>query len=124
MIYDHSVVLILPAHLRDAGNRVACALGHDELPGHTYSVPLTTGEGVTHYGCHTWAQQSFVDLLSAAAGGELPDLPWADYGLTEADVVDVVEALIASYRIGAAPREHWVEVLVEHGLAEASAVEA
>lgn len=95
--WSYSLVMIVPASLQDAANRLACALGHDVLPGHTFSVPLSAdgSEPATHFGCRTAAQQSFLDLLSGAAEGALPDLPWADYGITEQDIADVLASLIS-----------------------------
>ncbi|MFN3991242.1 MAG: hypothetical protein ACK4IS_13400 [Erythrobacter sp.] len=59
-----SVVLIVPADLRDDANKLAELLGHGP---NNYSVPLSAdgAEPATHYGLHTWAEQSFIELLAA-----------------------------------------------------------
>ena len=98
MSYTISLALAVPAALRDKANRLSCALGHDTMPGSTYSVPLSpTGqEPATHYGCHAWVQPSFVEILAGASQGHLPEIDWADYDLTAGDVAAVVDGLIAS----------------------------
>jgi hypothetical protein len=60
-----SVILIVPAARRQDGHGTAVALGHDDDPGHTYSVPLspTGNEPVTHYGCHWWDSQEKFEWL-------------------------------------------------------------
>lgn len=90
------LVLILPAAIRDDGNRLACALGHDEMPGATYAVPLSSSglEPATHYGTHTWALPAFLDLLAGAAQGTLPEINWAQFGLTLQRVQEVISELI------------------------------
>lgn len=98
MSYTISLALAVPAALRDKANRLSCALGHDVLPGSTYSVPLSADgqEPATHYGCHAWVQPSFVAILAGATQGHLPEVDWADYGITAEDVAAVVAGLIAS----------------------------
>lgn len=96
--YDVSLALMVPDALKAKANLLACALGHDALPGNTYSVPLSAdgSEPATHWACHAWVQQSLVEMLSGAGQGVLPPIPWEDYGLTEADVYAVLAALVAS----------------------------
>lgn len=69
-----SLVLILPAEYRDAGNALAVALGHDVKPGNTYSVPLSaSGDApATHYGCHAWSTDEFVRTIDNAHAGNIP----------------------------------------------------
>lgn len=117
MTYSISLALVVPAALRDKANRLSCALGHDTLPGSTYSAPLssTGDEPATHYGCHAWVQPSFVDILAGAAQGTLPEIDWAEYGLTVEDVTAVVAGLIASE-----PQADLLDIdawLATHGLA-------
>lgn len=114
-----SLVMIVPAQMRETGNRLACALGHDVMPGDTFSVPLST-DGVdpaTHYGCRTSAQVSFAEMLSAAAGGSLPQIDWSAYGLTVEDVQAVLAGLIADVRPTGEAEGHFDDVLSAHGLA-------
>jgi hypothetical protein len=96
--YIYSVALMIPAGLRDEANRLACAIGHDEMPGHTFAVPVSSDgqEPASHYACHTWAQQSFVDLLASAGAGVLPEIEWGEYDLTVDDVAAVLTALVVS----------------------------
>lgn len=117
MSYDFSVVLIVPIERQDAANLLACALGYDELPGHTFGRPLSaTGAApATHLGCHTWAEQALLDMLTAfATDGTLPPGAWADVGLTESEARDVITAL--RVKVGSTPLVTWVEALDENGL--------
>ena len=102
-MYNYSVSLIIPAANQLAANKLACALGFDVLPGNTFSVPLSSdGENVTHYGAHTYAEQSFVDMLNSAKAGILPPVLWTDYELDEAKAGAAVAALIDVAQIGTA----------------------
>jgi hypothetical protein len=94
--FDYSVVILCPAALQADGNLLACALGHDTLPGSTFSVPVSTdgAEPVAYYGCRTDAQQSFVDVFGAAAQGALPPIVWEDFGLTLERVAALLPVLI------------------------------
>lgn len=111
-----SLAMAVPADLRDKANRLACALNHDPMPGNTMSVPLSAdgSEPATHYACHTWAQPSFIAILAAAKAGALPPVPWGGFGLTEADVTVVVEALLLSEP--AASQVNFDEWAAGHGL--------
>lgn len=113
-----SIVMIVPAALRDNANLISCALGHDTFPGQTFSVPLSeTGNGpATHYGCRTAAKQAFADLVSGAMSGALPDLPWGEYGLSEQDVSDILSALVIDVRPADSMIGHFDDVLVDQGL--------
>lgn len=50
-----SIVMIVPANLKDVANRLSCALGHDVLSGNTFSMPLSSdgSEPATHFGYWT-----------------------------------------------------------------------
>jgi hypothetical protein len=119
MDYPYSVVLICPADLREQGNLLACAFGHDVLPGQTFSVAVSAGGGepATHYGCRAIAQQSFIDLFTGAAQGQLPPIPWGDFGLTEADVLALLPALIFDARPAAQSEGQFDDVCTANGLA-------
>lgn len=114
-----SIVMVVPAAQRDTANKLACALGHDVMPGRTFSVPLSSdgSEPATHYGCRTAAQQSFVDLLTAAGQGELPDVSWADFELTAGDIPAVLAALVIDVRPAGQIYGHFDAVLAAQGLA-------
>jgi hypothetical protein len=113
-----SIVMIIPADLRDTANRLACALDYDVLPGDTFSVPLSaTGTTpATHYGCRSAAKQEFVDMLAAAGQGVLPDVPWADYGLTVDDIPPILASLVADTRLADQVDGHFEAVLAANGL--------
>ena len=110
----HSVVLIIPASLKAKADALGEALGHGP---NSYSVPLSADgkEPATHYGLHTWAQQSFVDRLQGAAQGQMPE--GLDYPAN--DFAAVTGALIASVRGDVA--EHFADVVAANGLRRAVA---
>lgn len=106
--WNLSIVLIVPAELQDKANRLSCALGHDVLPGNTFSVPLTdNGEDVTHYGCRTTAKQEFVDILTAAGDGQLP----TDFPVPIEDVQEVLAAQIVDIRDAGEMQTHFDDVI-------------
>lgn len=117
MNWLYSVVLICPAANREQANLLACALGHDVLPGNTFVAPLSaTGEApATHFGCRATAQQTFVDLFVGASQGVLPAIPWADYGLTEADVFALLPLLVFDARAASDATGHYDAVIAAHG---------
>lgn len=116
--WNLSIVMIVPAALQDTANRLSCALGHDVLPGNTFSVPLSAdgSEPATHYGCRTAAKQEFVDILTSAGAGDLPEIEWADFGLTVEDIAPVLEALIVDVRPAEQAGGHFDEVLAANAL--------
>lgn len=118
-LWSLSLVMIVPAELRETANRLSCALGHDTLPGDTFSVPLwADGTGpATHYGCRTAAQEAFAQMLAAAGAGTLPEIDWPAFGLSSADVQAVLAGLIADVRPAGEADGHFDDALSTHGLA-------
>ena len=116
--WNLSIVMIVPAALQDTANRLSCALGLDVLPGNTFSVPLSAdgSEPATHYGCRTAAKQEFVDILTNAGAGHLPDIEWVDFSLTVEDIAPVLEALIVDVRPAEQASGHFDDVVVANGL--------
>ncbi len=116
--WNLSAVIIVPAALQDVANRLSCALGYDELPGNTFSIGLSAdGSGpATHYGCRTAAKLEFVAIMSGAAGGDLPEIEWADYGVTAADIAEVLAAQILDVRDASEALDHFASVIADHGL--------
>lgn len=104
-----SAVLIIPVAQHALADQLGEAMGWGP---NNYSVPLspTRSEPTTHFGLHAWVEQSFVDLLSAAAQGQVPAIP----GMTPAATAEVVSALVASIRPGS--ENHWSDVLSALGL--------
>lgn len=92
MIY--SLVIIAPADIAEQVNAIAEAAGYGP---NNLSVPLTTSEGITHYGLRTWASQGFVDSL-----GDFP--------------ADLVSQCIIDIRPDAERYGHWQDVLNQHGM--------
>jgi len=119
-MFNLSCVLIMPSALQSAGNALSIALGYGP---DTYSVPLCTGETVTHYGAHAWVQQEFIDTIQSAAQGILPtELTTLDEDgnppVAPADLQAILNNLIISAREGGNPAEHWNEVLAAHHLSQ------
>jgi len=127
MSWDLSIVIIVPAELREKANRLTCALGYDNspVPGRTFSIPLSADgvEPATHYGCRTPAKTDFVDIVAAAGNGVLPD--WLDleaYGLTEQDVAGILAinedgrpVMIMDVRDAVAMVGHFEDVTAAYG---------
>ena len=118
MRFNYSVVLIVPAALQQAANRVSWALGFQGETDETYAVPLGVGQTVTHYGAHTFADEPFIEMLTGAAQGQLPPISWGDYGLTLADVQAVISGLIATIKPAGEmpPRAHFDQTVAGAGL--------
>lgn len=103
--YIHHAVIILPAALRDAGNAVAEQMGWGP---NNYSVPLTDGEEITHYGLSTVMQDDAAQMFTAAQAGTYPE------GFESA--APVVEAMHMDIRPAAEALGHFDAVLDELGL--------
>ncbi len=93
-----SAVFIIPAAHVDAGNALGEAMGWGAG---CFSVPLTDGNGVSHYGCRADVTSAFVALLANPP--------------TEAE--PVLAVLVSDLRDTDAPRQHWLDVLEAQGLA-------
>lgn len=107
----YSVVMLIPANLRAAANQLAEGLGHG--PDNFYTPLSADGsEPATHYGCFTAAQQSFIDLLTAAGGGQLPEIE----GMTPEEVGAVLMSLTTDVATGVVASEHVRSVLEAQGL--------
>lgn len=108
--------LILPSALRDAGNQLAVALGHDDAdPPDTYNVPLVPiGETEpTHYGTSTPVTEGFEAMILAAQQGSYDGLPAEIVPLAQS----VIAGLLADFTsIDAIPGEHFDSVAAAQGL--------
>jgi len=108
-----SIVIIVPVDLREKANALSCALGHDVLPGDTFTVPLSSdGETVTHYGTRTQGKQGFLDIIAGASEGQLPD----DFEQPLEDVQEVISAMIFDVRTDGEITTHFDDVIIENGL--------
>lgn len=121
MSASYAIVMIVPAALCDDANLLGGGLGHGP---ETFGNPLYAGEALSHYGSHAWASQGFVDLLSAAGEGVLPqpydERTWEDWGLSDARVWAVFGALTISIKLidEMASRAHYDSVLESMELTE------
>ena len=97
-----SAVLILPAAYRDAGNTLSAEMGWqpvDADPG-TYSIPLLTGDTLTHWGCRADVTQGFIDMVENPTPETQP----------------LVDVLIYDWRVTGDPHTHFVDVITANGL--------
>lgn len=117
--WNLSIVIIVPAALKDKADYLSCAIGHDDMPGNTFSVPLSAdgSEPATHYGCRTTAKQEFIDIMTGAETGQLPDVDWSEYNLTEQDITDILTQQILDVRDAGEMSVHFGDVMETHGLA-------
>jgi hypothetical protein len=97
-----SLVLIIPTELRDSANQLGDALG---MGPNNYSVPLSTGSVITHYGLHAWSDEAFIEMLET---GTLPE------GVEFPDLQEVLDALIVSVQPDSTG--HFDNVLQENNL--------
>lgn len=111
--WNLSVVIIVPVALKDKANYLSCAIGHDDMPGNTFSVPLSAdgSKPVTHYGCRTTAKQEFLDIMTGAETGQLPDVDWSEYNLTEQDIADILTQQILDVRDASEMSGHFGDVI-------------
>lgn len=98
-----STVLIVPAAHQAAANAVAEAMGWGP---NNYSVPLVTGEVVTHYGLHTQSSEQFEGWVKGTT--PLPE------GMESAQAV--IDVLTASFSATLNGRAHFDAVLDANGL--------
>jgi len=116
-LWTYSIVMIAPAATKDGANAIAEALGHGP---NNFSAQLSNdGQAITHYGCRTQAQQSFVDLLAGMSQGEFPSIEGADPRVIEA----ILGSLIIDIQDGADGAAHFNAVLEANGLARFEVVE-
>ncbi len=109
-LWTYSIVMIAPAATKDGANVIAEALGHGA---NNFSATLSTdGQSITHYGCRTQAQQSFVDLLAGMGQGEFPPIEGAD--------PQIIGAILGSLIIDISENEdgfsHFNRVIEANGL--------
>ena len=110
-LWTYSIVMIAPAATKDGANAIAEALGHGP---NNFSATLSNdGQSITHYGCRTQAQQSFVDLLAGMGQGEFPPIDGVDPQLIAA----ILQSLIIDIKDGADGATHFNQVLTDNGLA-------
>jgi hypothetical protein len=116
-LWTYSIVMIAPAATKDGANAIAEALGHGP---NNFSATLSNdGQSITHYGCRTQAQQSFVDLLAGMGQGEFPPIEGANPRVIEA----ILGSLIIDIQDGADGATHFNAMLESNGLARFELVE-
>lgn len=90
-----SFVGIVPVSDHDDANRLATAFGYQPENGNTFSIRLSSdGEHHTHSAFVQSATPGFVALMEAGALGQLPPLPWADFGLTAERVTQIMGGMV------------------------------
>lgn len=123
-----SVICIVPADLRDDGNKFVKKLGVS-LVNDGFSIPLsaTGSPPITHYACREWVASGSVEMVRAALSGVIPpSMPQR----SAARVTEVRSKLanvcghISSHLSGdAGPYEHMLDVLSAEHLVEVDAEE-
>ena len=109
-LWTYSIVMIAPAATKDGANAIAEALGHGP---NNFSATLSSdGQSITHYGCRTQAQQSFVDLLAGMGQGEMPPIDGADPQI----IATILSSLIIDVSEGSDGCSHFNAVLEANGL--------
>ena len=116
--WPYSVVLLIPAATQSAGNQVAEGLGHGP---NNFSVALSSdgSEPATYYGCRTQAQESFIQLLTAAGEGTLPEIE----GMTPQEVGTVLMQLQADVSTSEDGYTHFQRALSDRGLQRVTVAE-
>ena len=97
-----SAVLILPAAYRTAGNDLSAEMGWQPVgadPG-TYSIPLMTGDTLTHWGCRADVTQTFMDMIANPTEETQP----------------LIDVLIWDFRVTGDPHTHFVDVITANNL--------
>lgn len=91
------IVLIIPTATRANADKVAYALGYGST---NFSIPLfANGTGdASHFGCISKSQDGDLAILQGAGDGQLPDVDWTEFDLTEADVWVVFGSLLADVK--------------------------
>jgi hypothetical protein len=116
-LWTYSIVMIAPAATKDGANAIAEALGHG--PNNFSATLCNDRQTITHYGCRTQAQQSFVDLLAGMGQGEFPPIEGANPRVIEA----ILGSLIIDIQDGADGATHFNAMLESNGLARFELVE-
>lgn len=114
--WPYSVVLLIPAAVQAAGNQIAAGIGHGP---NNFSVALSENgsEPATWYGCRSQAQQSFIDLLTAAGQGELPTIE----GMSPKEVAEVLMQMQADVSTSEDGYTHFERVIAEKNLVRVEA---
>jgi hypothetical protein len=116
-LWTYSIVMIAPAATKNGANAIAEALGHGP---NNFSATLSSdGKSITHYGCRTQAQQSFVELLAGMGQGEFPPIEGANPRVIEA----ILASLIIDIQDGADGATHFNAMLEANGLTRFEVVE-
>jgi hypothetical protein len=105
-MYTESLVAITPADFRDTAEALGQAMGHS---GHEFSVPLYTGETLTHYGLHAWVTP---EAAAVWLGNTYPP----DTGYTDEQIDAIRAVLIISVQTGGVPAEHFTNVVAANAL--------
>ena len=107
----YSAVLILPKELKEAGDKIGEIMGWGPV---SYTIPLSTGQDVSHYGLRADVAQTFVDVIEAAKKGVYPD------AIPEAIIKPVVDNLIADFSTTLWGHDHFQEVLNKYNMSQLS----
>lgn len=84
----YSAVLILPKEHKEAGDQIGEVMGWGPV---SYTIPLSTGQDLTHYGLRADVETTFVDMIEDAKRGTYPS------NLHIEALQSVISALIADF---------------------------
>jgi hypothetical protein len=114
MSYTFSAVLVTPADQLEDANKVGLALGYSA---NEFTVPASSdGTTITHYYCHTWANEVFDAMVKGLGEGTPPAADYEAAGLTAEQYMLALSRLIVSCRDGADPAGHVDEILSANNL--------
>jgi hypothetical protein len=118
MAYTFSAVLVTPADQIVDANKLGLALGYSN---NEFTVPASIdGINVTHYYCHTWANEVFDAMVRGLGEGTPPAADYEAAGLTVEEYLTALSRLIVSCRDGADPAQHVAEVFADNNLVSLS----
>jgi hypothetical protein len=118
MAYTFSAVLVTPSDQLAEANKVGLALGYSD---NEFTVPASSdGTTITHYYCHTWANEVFDGMVKGLGEGIPPAADYEAAGLTAGQYMTALSRLIVSCRDGADPAGHVADVFTAHNLVSLS----
>lgn len=122
MTYNHTVVIIIPDAQRSAFQALGEAMGFDAgFTGSGVRLSADGAEPVTHWGLHTWAQDSFAALFSTPSAIIAASIPGQPYTAEQLDALRSVFIYSIDPEGGETNRAHFDLVLAANGLTEIQA---
>lgn len=116
--FIYSAVHIVPTVQRENADKVGWVMDYaaSGTPIFVAELSATGNVPATHYAYRAQEDQIYMDLMTAAFAGTLPDADWASEGLTEADVHAVLAASIWDTSTELSGTAHFDAVIQTNGL--------